>query len=63
MKAKQTSAALYQRDVKSLSSLALDELEELFKGANIVEMLPSPGMSLMELALQANCFPTEGKNY
>ncbi|XP_026468082.1 tyrosine--tRNA ligase, mitochondrial-like [Ctenocephalides felis] len=59
LKAQQTSAALYQRDVKSLGSLKIEELEELFKGANVVEILPSPGMNLMELALRAHCFPTE----
>ncbi|XP_028173631.1 tyrosine--tRNA ligase, mitochondrial [Ostrinia nubilalis] len=51
--------AIYSKDVKSLVALSSTELEQVFSGAPIVTLLLSPGITVLELGMKANCFPTE----
>lgn len=53
--------AIYSKDVKSLISLSSNELEQVFSGASVVKLLLSPGITVLELGMKANCFPTESK--
>ncbi|RVE44461.1 hypothetical protein evm_010865 [Chilo suppressalis] len=51
--------AMYSKDVKSLVALSSVELEEVFSGATVTNILLSPGITVLELGMKANCFPTE----
>lgn len=53
--------AIYSKDVKSLVSLSSNELEQVFSGAPVVTLLLSPGITVLELGMKANCFPTESE--
>jgi len=37
------------------------EVKETFVGASVVEILTEPGMSILDLAMKAQCFKTERK--
>ncbi|XP_072932103.1 tyrosine--tRNA ligase, mitochondrial [Epargyreus clarus] len=59
VKARDTTDAIYSKDVKSLVSLSSTDLEQVFEGAPIVNLLLSPGITVLNLGLLAKCFPTE----
>lgn len=58
-RAMKATEAVYSKDVKSLISLTSTELEQIFDGATITNLLLSPGITVLELGLKAKCFPTE----
>ncbi|CAH0750955.1 unnamed protein product [Diatraea saccharalis] len=51
--------AIFSKDVKSLVALSSNELEQVFTGAPVTTILLSPGITVLELGMKANCFPTE----
>jgi len=53
--------ALYKGNVEGLAELNLSEIQQTFQGATMVNLLTEPGMSIIELAMKAKCFPTESK--
>lgn len=53
--------ALYKGNVDGLADLNLAEIQQTFQGATMVDLLTEPGMSILELAMKAKCFPTESK--
>lgn len=53
--------ALYKGNVDGLADLSLSEIQQTFQGATMVDVLTEPGMSIIELAMKAKCFPTESK--
>lgn len=53
--------ALYKGNVDGLADLNLAEILQTFQGATMVDLLTEPGMSILELAMKAKCFPTESK--
>lgn len=53
--------ALYKGNVDGLADLNLSEIQKTFQGATMVDLLTEPGMSILELAMKAKCFPTESK--
>lgn len=55
--------ALYKGNVDGLADLNLAEIQQTFQGATMVDLLTEPGMSILELAMKAKCFPTESKFY
>ncbi|XP_045448475.1 tyrosine--tRNA ligase, mitochondrial [Melitaea cinxia] len=59
LKARQATEAIYSKDVKSLVALTSNELEQVFEGAPVTQLLLSPGITVLELGLKAKCFPTE----
>lgn len=61
VRAQKATEAIYSKDVKSLVSLTSVELEQMFEGAPKMNVLLSPGMTVLELGMQAKCFPTESK--
>ena len=57
-KAQQISAALYGGDAKALAELSYDEVKLLIKGMTNCEIMLEAGMTIMDLAMRAKCFPT-----
>jgi len=53
--------ALYKGNVEGLAELNLAEIQQTFQGATMVDLLTEPGMSILELAMKAKCFPTESE--
>lgn len=60
-KAEQISAALYGGDSKALGQLSYEEVKLLLKGTTNCEIMLEAGMTIMELAMKAKCFPTISK--
>ncbi|XP_044736488.1 tyrosine--tRNA ligase, mitochondrial [Chrysoperla carnea] len=57
--AEKVSDALYSNKLKSLEILQANELAQAFEGARTVELLPEPGLTVLDLALKAKCFPSQ----
>ncbi|XP_016974352.1 tyrosine--tRNA ligase, mitochondrial [Drosophila rhopaloa] len=57
--AERVTNALYKGNVEGLAELNLAEIQQTFQGATMVDMLTEPGMSILQLAMKAKCFPTE----
>lgn len=57
-KAKIASKALYEGNISALSTINAKEVEELFHGATVCEVLPEAGQSILDLAMKIKCFPT-----
>ncbi|EDV57071.1 tyrosine--tRNA ligase, mitochondrial [Drosophila erecta] len=57
--AERVTNALYKGNVEGLAELNLPEIQQTFQGATMVNLLTEPGMSILELAMKAKCFPTE----
>lgn len=60
-KARRVTDAIYNKDVNSLVSLTPTEMEQVFEGAPVVNMLLSPGITVFDLGMKSKCFPTESK--
>lgn len=57
--AKRASAALYDKSIESFVRLNASELRDVFEGANIVDILCQPGITVYELVKKARCFKTD----
>ncbi|XP_053682267.1 tyrosine--tRNA ligase, mitochondrial [Sabethes cyaneus] len=57
--AENISAALYSGQVEALGELAVRDIAGTFGGAPLVEILPEPGITVLDVAMRAKCFPTE----
>ncbi|XP_017045201.1 tyrosine--tRNA ligase, mitochondrial [Drosophila ficusphila] len=57
--AERVTNALYKGNVEGLAELNLAEIQQTFQGATMVDLLTEPGMSILQLAMKAKCFPTE----
>lgn len=57
--AKRASAVLYDNSIESFVRMNALELANVFEGANVVEILSEPGITVYELAKKANCFKTD----
>ncbi|KAH8283493.1 hypothetical protein KR018_004146 [Drosophila ironensis] len=57
--AERVTNALYKGNVEGLAELNYAEIKQTFQGATVVDMLTEPGMSILQLAMKAKCFPTE----
>lgn len=62
-RAEQISDALYGGNVQALGDLSYDEVKMLLKGTTSCEILLEAGMSILDLAMKAKCFPTIGNYY
>lgn len=61
-KAKQATAALYDGDFASLSSLSQAEMKSIFFGAKIHEVLFEPGMTVLDLVLKSKIYKHDRKH-
>lgn len=59
--AERVTDVLYKGNVEALGELSYNDIKQTFVGAAVVEILPEPGMSIIELAMKAKCFQTESK--
>uniref|UniRef100_A0A023F3D0 Tyrosine--tRNA ligase n=1 Tax=Triatoma infestans TaxID=30076 RepID=A0A023F3D0_TRIIF len=57
--ARRTTSAMYDSDLKVLSTLTTAQISSIFKGAPIIEILLRPGISVRQVALAAQCFLSE----
>ncbi|EDV37212.1 uncharacterized protein Dana_GF11543 [Drosophila ananassae] len=57
--AERVTNALYKGNVEGLAELNYAEIKQTFQGATVVDLLTEPGMSVLQLAMNAKCFPTE----
>ncbi|XP_055551361.1 tyrosine--tRNA ligase, mitochondrial [Wyeomyia smithii] len=57
--AEKISGALYSGQVEALGELAVRDIMQTFGGAPLVEILPEPGITVLDVAMKARCFPTE----
>ncbi|XP_017835822.1 tyrosine--tRNA ligase, mitochondrial [Drosophila busckii] len=57
--AERVTNALYKGQVDGLAELNYAEIKQTFQGATVVDLLNEPGMSILQLAMKAKCFPTE----
>ncbi|XP_030559999.1 tyrosine--tRNA ligase, mitochondrial [Drosophila novamexicana] len=57
--AERVTNALYKGNVDGLAELNYAEIKQTFQGAAVVDILTEPGMSILQLAMKAKCFPTE----
>ncbi|XP_001361216.2 tyrosine--tRNA ligase, mitochondrial [Drosophila persimilis] len=57
--AERVTNALYKGKVDGLAELNYAEIKQTFQGAAVVDLLTEPGMSILQLAMKAKCFPTE----
>lgn len=62
-KAQEASKALYEGDVTALAKLDSLQLVDMFKGAEVVEVLAEAGMSLMDMSLKVGCFANQSIKY
>lgn len=58
-KAQVATEILYSKSINAISSFTAEEIADIFKGAEIVELLPQAGQSLFDLAMKVKCFDTE----
>jgi len=57
--AQTTTDILYNKDIKTLSSISLDQAREVFTGAPFLQRLFSPGLTVLDLANKVGCFSRE----
>lgn len=55
------TSALYEGNVDALGRIPSSDLVQLFTNATTIELLPEVGMSVLDLAMKAKCFPTQSK--
>lgn len=55
-KAQNASKVLYENSVSALQGFSSQEIGELFQGATVVDILPEPGQSVLDLAMKVGCF-------
>lgn len=60
-RAESISAALYKGSVEALGNLSQREVKDSFGGATLCDIFQEPGMTVLDAAMKANCFPTESK--
>ncbi|XP_046404517.1 tyrosine--tRNA ligase, mitochondrial isoform X2 [Ischnura elegans] len=53
------TSALYDKDLESLACLTSDDIRLIFRGAAKSQLLLSPGMTTLNLAMSAGCFGNE----
>lgn len=58
-KALNATRVLYDSDVSTLAKCSADELRTIFEQADSVQLLFTPGLTLVDFALKVGCFRTE----
>ncbi|XP_060521545.1 tyrosine--tRNA ligase, mitochondrial isoform X2 [Cylas formicarius] len=58
LKAEKAAKALYSGSVEALGEMNAEEIAKLFEGATVVEILPKAGQSILDISMEAGCFPT-----
>lgn len=58
--AEEISSILYKKNVEVLMKLSPDDFSTVFEGAEVVPLMMKPGTTILELAMGAKCFETEG---
>ncbi|CAB0040847.1 unnamed protein product [Trichogramma brassicae] len=56
--AKTTSMLLYDKSIESLSSMTQDQVTQAFEGSKVIDLVPDENMTVLDLAMKAECFKT-----
>lgn len=56
-RARTITKALYEGSLTALAELTENEIKSTFVGAPLFEILLQPGMTVLDLALKAECYP------
>lgn len=59
VKAQKASEALYEGNIAAIGEMEVEEVVQLFQGADVVELLPEAGLNVIDLAMKAGCFPSK----
>ncbi|XP_063904643.1 tyrosine--tRNA ligase, mitochondrial [Zophobas morio] len=51
--------ALYEQSISALGQMNASEIKSLFQGATVVDILPNPGQSVLDLSMKVGCFTTK----
>ena len=54
--------ALYEGDIREIGQMNLEEVSRVFQGADVVEIIPEPGQTVLDVSLKAHCFVSERKH-
>lgn len=60
-KAEKISEALYGGNVQALGDLRFEDVKFLLSGTACSELIMEPGMTVLDVAMKAKCFPTTSK--
>ena len=58
--AKQTTLLLYDKSLEALQTMTQEQVTLAFEGSNIVDLVPDGEMTILDLAMKAKCFKSEG---
>lgn len=47
---------MYENNIETLSILKVNDVLNIFKGATIVELILEPGITVLQMAMNAKCF-------
>lgn len=61
IKARQATNLIFGKDSTVLAEMKAEDIIELFKGSVVKKLLLKPGTSVLDLAMQAECFPRESE--
>lgn len=61
-RAQSITKALYEGSLEALADLSDNEMKSTFVGAPVYEILLQPGMTIMDLAMKAQCYANDSKN-
>ena len=53
--------AMYNSSLEALSQLSSSDLEQLFSGAKVNELILEPGETVFDVAMRIKCLPEGGK--
>ncbi|XP_055683670.1 tyrosine--tRNA ligase, mitochondrial [Lutzomyia longipalpis] len=56
--AERVSEALYGGNITALGELSYADVKTTFQGAPLAELIMEPGMTVLDVAMRAKCFPT-----
>lgn len=58
-RAEDISNALYKGSVEALGTLSQSDVRQSFAGAQVCDVFQEAGQTVLDVAMKANCFPTE----
>jgi len=53
------TSALYDNNIETLSKLSVNDIFKIFNGATVVELMLTPGTTVLQMAIKAKCFLTD----
>lgn len=57
------TSVLYNHNIETLSTLSVNDVFKIFKGATVLELMLEPGITVLQMAMKAKCFLTDSNIY